>query len=216
VKNRIYDILDRHPEMLPQAPETSDLFGVAGMQWLDQTVLPGEDDRLLTSELELLKFLKQKISQSNGKVKEIAKKDRRTRLLQSIPGIGPFFSVLILYEIDDISRFRDEKKLCAYAGLVPSTHASGGKVFHGRITKTGSKWLRWASIEAAQTAVRGDSEFRAYYQRIRIRKGTNAAKVATARRLLTIVYRLLRQGRFYEKRNTDVGKSIAPAALVTD
>jgi len=149
-------------------------------------------------------------------VKNLAKGDARARLLKSIPGIGPFFSVLILYEIDEISRFRDEKKLCAYAGLVPSTHASGGKVFHGRITKTGSKWLRWAAIEAAQTAVRSDSEFHAYYQRIRIRKGTNAAKVATARRLLTIVYRLLRQGRFYERRTTNTRKIVTPAALVTD
>ena len=149
-------------------------------------------------------------------VKNLAKGDARARLLKSIPGIGPFFSVLILYEIDEISRFRDEKKLCAYAGLVPSTHASGGKVFHGRITKTGSKWLRWAAIEAAQTAVRSDSDFHAYYQRIRIRKGTNAAKVATARRLLTIVYRLLRQGRFYERRTTNTRKIVTPAALVTD
>ncbi len=216
VKNRIYDILDRHPEELSQAPEASDLFGTAGMQWLGQAVLPGEDNKLLASELELLKFLKEKISQSNGTVRKLAKGDTRARLLQSIPGIGPFFSVLILYEIDDISRFRDEKKLCAYAGLVPSTHASGGKVFHGRITKTGSKWLRWAAIEAAQTAVRSDSEFHAYYQRIRIRKGTNAAKVATARRLLTIVYRLLRQRRFYERRTTNTRKITTPAALVTD
>jgi len=136
-------------------------------------------------------------SQSNGTVKKLARMDARANLLQSIPDIGPFFSVLILYEIDDISRFRDEKKLCAYSGLVPSTYASGGKVFHGRITKTGSKWLRWAAIEAAQTAVGSDSEFHAYYRHIKIRKRTNAAKVATARRLLTIVYRLLRQGRFY-------------------
>jgi len=216
MKNRLHDILDRHPEVLSQAPEASDLFGAAGMQWLSQTALSGEDNKLLTSELGFLKFLKEEISQSNGTVKKLAKEDRRARLLQSIPGIGPFFSVLILYEIDDISRFRDEKKLCAYAGLVPSTHASGGKVFHGRITKTGSKWLRWAAIEAAQTAVRSDSEFHAYYQRIRIRKGTNAAKVATARRLLTIVYRLLRQGRFYEGRTTNTRKIVTPAALVTD
>ena len=215
VKNRIYDILDRHPEVLSQVPEASDLFGAAGMQWLSQTTLSGEDNMLLSSELRLLKYLKEEITQSNGIVKKLAKKDARARLLQSIPGIGPFFSVLILYEIDDISRFRDEKKLCAYAGIVPSTHASGGKVFHGRITKTGNKWLRWAAIEAAQTAVRSDSEFRAYYQRIRVRKGTNAAKVATARRLLTIVYRLLRQGRFYERRTTNQEKNIIPAALVT-
>ena len=215
VKNRIYDILDRHPDELRRAPEVSDLFGAVGMQWLSQTALPGEDNKLLTSELGLLKFLKEEISQSNSTVRELAKKDPRARLLQSIPGIGPFFSVLILYEIDDVSRFRDDKKLCAYAGLVPSTYASGGKVFHGRITKTGSKWLRWAAIEAAQTAVRSDSEFSAYYQRIRVRKGTNAAKVATARRLLTIVYRLLRQGRFYERRTTGPRNSATPVALVT-
>jgi len=215
VKNRIYDILDRHPEVLLQAPEVSDLFGAAGMQWLSQTVLPGEDNKLLTSELELLKFLREKISQSNNTVKELAQKDGRARLLQSIPGIGPFFSVLILYEIDNISRFRDEKKLCAYAGLVPSAHASGGRVFHGRITKTGSKWLRWAAIEAAQTAVRSNPEFQAYYQSVRIRKGTNAAKVATARRLLTIIYRLLRQERLYERRTTIPRKTTTPVALVT-
>jgi len=215
VKNRIYDILDRYPEVLLQAPDVSDLFGAAGMQWLSQTALPGEDNKLLTSELELLKFLREKITQSNSTVKELAIKDGRARLLQSIPGIGPFFSVLILYEIDDISRFRDEKKLCAYAGLVPSTHASGGKVFHGRITKTGSKWLRWAAIEAAQTAVRSNPEFHAYYQSVRVRKGTNAAKVATARRLLTIIYRLLRQERLYERRITTPRKTTIPVALVT-
>jgi transposase len=215
-KNRIQDILDRHPEMVSQDPEVSDLFGSEGMQRLSRITLPGPDDTLLASEIELLKFLKEKISQSNGAVRKLAKGDTRAKLLQSIPGIGPFFSVLILYEIDDINRFRDEKKLCAYAGLVPSTYASGGKVFHGRITKTGSKWLRWAVIEAAQTAVRSDSEFRAYYQRIKIRKGTNAAKVATARRLLTIVYRLLRQVRFYERRTPSLDNAINPAALVTD
>ena len=94
---------------------------------------------LLSSELRLLKYIKEKITQSNGIVNKLAKKDARARLLQSIPDIGPFFSVLILYDIDDISRFRDEKKLCAYTGIVPLTHASGRKVFHGRITKTGNK-----------------------------------------------------------------------------
>lgn len=215
VKNRIYDILDRHPDQLCRAPTVSDLFGSQGMNWLSRIVLPGKDSELLVSEIELFKFLRDKVDESNSVVRELAKRDDRIKLLKSIPGVGPFFSVLILYEIDDINRFRDEKKLCAYAGLVPSTHASGGKLFHGRITKTGSKWLRWAAIEAAQTAVRCNSEFQAYYQRIKVRKGTNAAKVATARRLLTIVYRLLRHGRFYERRTIIQEKIAAPAALVT-
>ena len=109
VKNRIYDILDRHPEIL--SPEVSDLFETAGVKWLSQVVLPGDDNDLLASELEFLKFLKEKVSQSDSTVKELGKRDMRARLLKSIPGIGPFFSVLILYEIDDVSRFSDEKKL---------------------------------------------------------------------------------------------------------
>lgn len=215
VKNRIHDILDRHPEVVGQAPEVSDLFGAAGLQWLSHVVLPGEDNGLLINELKLFRFLHEMISQSNSMVRELGKIDPRARLLQSIPGIGPFFSVLILYEIDDINRFRDEKKLCAYAGLVPSTHASGGKVFHGRITKTGNKWLRWAATEAIQRAVRWDPYFRNYYQRIKVKKGTNAAKVATARRLLTIVYRILSQRRLYERRAITQERKAVPAALIS-
>lgn len=215
VKNRIYTILDRHPEIVSQAPDVSDSFGASGMEWLRQAVLPGQDNQLLASELELLGVLKRKISESNGMVKELARGDKKIKLLRSIPGLGPFFSVLVAKEIDDISRFRDDKKLCAYAGLVPSTYASGGKVFHGRITKTGNKWLRWAFIEAVQPAITGDVDLYAYHQRLKIRKGANAARVATARRLLTIVYRVLSQERFYERRNRKAIRHSAPAALVT-
>ena len=118
-------------------------------------------------------------------------------------------------EIDDISRFRDDKKLCAYAGLVPSTYASGGKVFHGRITKTGNKWLRWTFIEAVQPAITSDADLYTYYQRLKIRKGANAVRVASARRLLTIVYRVLSQERLYERRNRRTIKHLSPVALIS-
>ena len=213
VKNRIYAILDRHPEILPQAPDVSDLYGVSGMEWLKQMVLPGEDNRLLTPELELLEVLKQKISQSNGIVKELARGDKRVKLLRSIPGLGPFFSVLVAKEIDNISRFKDGKKLCAYVGLVPSTYASGGKVFHGRITKLGNKWLRWAVIEAVPHAIKSDFDLYVYYERIRMKKGNNAAKVATGLRLLTIIYRVLSQERLYEKR-THKRRDLPPVSLM--
>jgi len=215
---RIIDKLiefDRHPAIVSQAPDGSDLFGASGMEWLKQVVLPGQDNQLLASELELLEVLKQKISASNGLVRELARGDKRVKLLRSIPGLGPFFSVLVAKEIDDISRFRDEKKLCAYAGLVPSTYASGGKVFHGRITKTGNKWLRWAFIEAVQPAISSDADLFAYYERLRIRKDANAARVATARRLLTITYRVLSQQRLYQRRSKRVKRNVVPAALVT-
>lgn len=62
-------ILDRHPQVLSQALDVSDLFGASGMEWLKQIELPGEDNRVLASELELLEVLKRKISESNGPVK---------------------------------------------------------------------------------------------------------------------------------------------------
>jgi transposase len=212
VKNRIHTILDRHPETLSQAPHVSDLFGASGMEWLGKVVLPGEDNRLLISELELLEILKQKVSQSNETVSELGRGDNEAKLLRSIPGLGAFFSVLVAKEIDDIGRFKGDKKLCAYAGLVPSTHASGGRIYHGRIIKTGNKWLRWAVIEAVPHAIRSDPELYAYYERVRLKRGKNTAKVATARRLLTIIYRVLSQRRPYERR-TCKRKDLPPVAL---
>jgi len=90
------------------------------------------------------------------------------------------------------------EKLCACeAGAF--CLASGGKVFHGRLTKQGNKWLRWAMVEAVRPAVKSPPELRAYYERLRHRKGSNPAKVATARRLLTIIHRVLSQERPYRK-----------------
>jgi transposase len=185
------------------------------MKWLRQAILPGQDNKLLASELEFLEVLKQKISKNNGVVKKLARDDKWVKPLRSIPGLGPFFSVLVAKEIDDISRFRDEKKLCAYAGLMPSTYASGGKVFHGRITKTGDKWLRWAFIKAVEPAISCDADLFTCYLQLKMKKGTNATKVATARRLLTVAYRVLSQERLYERRNRMARRSLAPAALIT-
>ena len=64
VKNRIHDILDRHPEVISQAPEVSDLFGAAGLQWLSQIELQGEDNGLLINEMKLFRFLHELISRA--------------------------------------------------------------------------------------------------------------------------------------------------------
>ncbi|PSS56815.1 IS110 family transposase, partial [Ensifer sp. NM-2] len=81
-------------------------------------------------------------------IRAMTKANANVKLLKTIPGIGEFFARLIDAEIDDVSRFRNPKKLAAYAGLVPSTYSSGGKTFHGKIIKQGNKWLRWAFVEA--------------------------------------------------------------------
>jgi transposase len=91
--------------------------------------------------------------------------------------------------------------LAAYAGIVPSTYASGGKTYHGRIIKQGNKWLRWAFIEAVAPTVASDPELKELYQRLSA-TGSNRAKVAVTCRLLTIAFQVLREGRSYEYRRT--------------
>jgi transposase len=199
VKNRIHVLVDRQVDLRAMAAAFSDLFGRAGLAWLRTVALPATERQLLDSELALLKAVQERIAESDGCVRRLAAGDPRVRWVRTIPGLGRFFSVLVVHEIGDIHRFATSEKLCSYAGLVPSVHASGGKVFHGRLTKQGNKWLRWAMVEAVRPAVTTDPEFRGYYERLRQRKGSNPAKVATARRLLTIVHRVLSQQRSYRK-----------------
>lgn len=200
VKNRIHVLIDRQAHLRERAATFADLFGTAGRAWLAAAELPPPEQLLLTRELALLDALSLRITESDAAVKQLADANPSTALVRTIPGLGPFFSVLVVSEISDIRRFTGPDKLCSYAGLVPSVYASGGKVFHGRLTKQGNKWLRWALVEAATPAIQGDHDLRDYYERLRHRKGSNAARVATARRLLTIVYRVLSQGRPYELR----------------
>jgi transposase len=197
VKNRVHTLVDRHPELSRPVASWSDLFGKAGRAWLEQLELPAGEAHLLRTDLDLLEAIQEHIKNSNRWVSQLARKDARAKLLATIPGIGDFFGVLLAVEIDDVGRFSRPQKLAAYAGLVPSTYASGGYIHHGRITKRGNKWIRWACIEAVYPAVRQDPQLAVLYQRLKVAKGANVAKVAVAKRLLTIAYRVLREGRPY-------------------
>lgn len=196
VKNRIHLIIDRHPEIKWQI-DPSDLFGKQGLEWLKLVMLPKEDRRILDGEIELLEYLRQMIDASDHWVVQLGKDNADVRLLMTIPGIGKFFALLIATEIDDITRFRNKNKFASYAGLIPSVHASADKRFYGRIIGHGNKYLRWAFIEAVWPAIRKDLSLRELYESLKARKGANKAKVAVARRLALIVYRVLSQRSTY-------------------
>ena len=66
-----------------------------------------------------------------------------------------------------------------------------------KLIKEGNVWLRWAAVEAVWPAIKSDFDLRVFYDKRARRKDANVAKVATARRLLTIIYRVLKDGRRY-------------------
>lgn len=128
VKNRIHGIVDRHPAIRTEFNET-DLFGRQGKDWLRGIKLPKHSRRLLDQELKLLGAVEERIKASDYWVKRLGKGDTRIKRLKTIPEIGRFFATLVAHEIDDVNRFRNEKKLNAYVGLIPSTYALGSRVF---------------------------------------------------------------------------------------
>jgi transposase len=197
LKNRIHSTLSQHDI---EKPRVTDLFGHEGRTWLETIELPKPDNELLSGDLSLLDKVVRHIDDTEDLIERLSKHDQVVSRLRSIPGIGTFFSVLIRYEVGDMSRFPAPEKFASYTGLVPSTYASGSKVHHGRLTKQGNKSLRWALVEAVTGAIRVSPQLRAFYERLKKRKGVKEAQVATARKLAEIVWHVWTEERFHEIR----------------
>jgi transposase len=110
----------------------------------------------------------------------------------AIKGIGPVLGAVLVAEIGDVGRFPSAQHLCSWAGLTPRHHESDTTVRRGRITKQGSRLVRWAAVEAISRA--RDTSVAALYARVAARRGANVARVAAARKLLSLVYYGLRDG----------------------
>ena len=113
-------------------PTEHGLFTEKGVKWLHSL-----DLEPVESYLRITKPLNDEIKQLSQHLKELAEDNEDVKLLMTIPGVGYYTALLVKSEIGDINRFSDGDRLCSYAGLVPSTHASGGTVRHGSITKEG-------------------------------------------------------------------------------
>lgn len=208
LKNRIFDLIDRQPEGIREhTRDFSDLLGKKGLTWLKSLQLGYPCQAILDQMLAVYEALDQQIRKSDGMVAALNQTDPNCQLIGSVPGFGPFFSVLVNVEIGTIGRFPNSSQLCSYAGLVPWTESSGGKIGHGPTRKQSNHWLRWAFVEAVTPAVVADDGLRSYYEYYRRLKGTKTAKVVIGRRLCSIVYRVLRQQRPYYKQKPRVNVS---------
>lgn len=192
-KNRIHACLAGENCRVP----TTDLFGWGGRAWLTAVALPPEVRREIQVQLALIIALDEQLRGYDGEVKRLAAREPAARLLQTIPGVGPFGALLLLAEIGSISRFASSHELAAYAGLVPSTRSSGGKTAHGSVARAGSGWLKWILIEALQTHKQVPGPVRFHYERLLRAKGKPKATVAAARKLCTYIYWMLREQRTY-------------------
>jgi transposase len=190
LKNRVHALLAR--QGLEQ--RHADLFGRAGRAWLDALALRAPVRRRLETLLALLDDFERELARLTREIDACAKHDARVAVLCRIPGIGRYTAMLVIAEIGEIARFPDARRLCAWAGLTPTVRSSDGKARLGHISRQGSRALRWALVEAAQTNVRRGGPLRDSFEAIARRRGRKIARVAIARRILTLCFYGLRDG----------------------
>ncbi|MCA9903454.1 MAG: IS110 family transposase, partial [Anaerolineae bacterium] len=173
----------------------SDLFGNQGRAFLQAIVpqLSQVHQRMVGDYLSIIDRLNERIEWADRSIREWAKTDHRAALLMSMPGVGVYSAAVIVAEIAEIKRFPRAKELCSYAGLVPSTHSSDCRTYHGRITKEGSPWLRWMMVTAAQRAPLGSPRLKLFFENVAQQHGKKTARVALARKMLSIIFYMLRR-----------------------
>ena len=194
-KNRIHCILRKFNIKNP----FTDLFGKKGLEFLQDLPVPETYQTFVNDYLSIIGLLNSKIDKATKTINQMVEHDPKARLLCELPGVSYYTALLILMEISDVTRFSDEHHLCSYAGLTPSVHASGDRVFAGRITKQGSPWLRWILVEAAQKVGNNPKNpFHRLYQQIAKKKGKGTAKVAVARKILTAAYYMLSKNEHFK------------------
>ncbi|GFP27854.1 IS110 family RNA-guided transposase [Candidatus Hakubella thermalkaliphila] len=200
LKNKVHSVLDRHQVEDNVFRGLTDKFGKTGMKIMRSLELRGNDRAILNGYLDLIEELSRRIAALNKQIKALVKEDEISSYLKTVPGFGDLLGLLLRYEIDNMERFASAKKLCSYVGIVPSTYSSGGKTWHGRITKEGNKWRRWVVIEAVHGAIITSPSLRRYYNSVKQRRGDKAATIALARKLLEIIYHVWKEKRpYYEK-----------------
>lgn len=186
--SRIHSILFKTGE----ETTTSDITTIKGRAEIESLPLRSIYKSEVQSCFKIIDDLKSEIAKFEDEIKRKAEVDEDTKLLLSIPGISFFSALLIVSEIGDYKRFPSSRKLCSFAGLVPSVYSSGGKTRRGAITKQGSANLRFILLQAVPHLVKKSIRLKNLYERIRRKHGKNVARIAIARKLLSIVLAMLK------------------------
>lgn len=157
-------------------------------------------DNFVMKELHNLnEALETRIVPFDEKLKEEVKKYPTAEILMSMPGVGIVTALIIIAEVDDFNRFPTGEKLTRFAGLVPRERSSGGVVKHGSITRQGSAPLRTALVETAMR-IREDNAplLYAFVKRLTPITGAKKARVALARKMLVIMWKMVTSNSKYK------------------
>jgi transposase len=166
-------------------------FGKGWTRYVRELPLGAGADVSRDEILARIEHYEGRLARMDEALEETARGFPQIEAIRDIHGVGPYLGLLIVAEIAEPWRFSDAGKVGAYAGLTPRVNQSGEHCYHGRISKQGSTWLRWALVQVAMFAVRRDEGLRNLHERIRKRSSAAKARVAVARKLAEICWKRL-------------------------
>ena len=197
-KNRLKSLLCYQGIEIPAKwdnPHWSNNF----MTWLEEQAIT---DVVVELMLEEVKMLRQLLLKTEKKLRELMKTEKyktQTKLLTSVPGVGPKTSNLFVLEVGNIRRFKNFDALNCLVGFYSGSNSSGEKNIDTGITNRKHNQLRSLLVEAAWQAIRIDPALREAYNELKKRMKPNQAIIRIARKLLRRMRAVLLTGKEYEK-----------------
>lgn len=179
-------------------PPVADTFGKRGRQWLASLELPVDERLTLDGCLRQVDMLDAELKALDRTLAEHALASAEIRRLMTIPGVNVQTAAAFMAAVGDIRRFPSARQLVGYLGLDPRVRQSGNsEARHGHISKTGSSLARGMLGESAWSVAQTPGPLRAFFERVRARKGPQVAATATARKLACLFWCLLTREQDY-------------------
>ncbi len=193
IRNRVHSVLAQRLITEP----ASDPFSVKWLAWLGSITLDPAARAAIDADLRLLAALQVEIKAVEHMIDGEAFADPRVQLLMTLPGVDCAVAQTLMAALGDIDRFPTPDQAAGYLGLVPRIKQSADKSYTGPITKAGSSQARWMLVQAAQSVGRHPGPLGAFFRKLARRKNRNVAVVATARKLVTISWHMLKNNEPY-------------------
>jgi transposase len=192
--NKIHGLYNAHGIKIKKEKFAS----IRALTKMDMSVFTDVEKIEVTIIRDMAITLSHSIKEIDGHIESIASELEGYEGLTSIKGVGSRAAAIFLSAIGDVEDFATPDKLAAYVGIVPKVSQSNETDNRGRITKRGSKLVRTTLVQCSLSAIRYSGYLNAFYQRIKAKRGAGKAIIATARKLLTIIYNTLRNGWVFE------------------
>lgn len=194
LKNKIHNILNAHG-IISKKEDFSSAKGLERVKGYSVNEMSRIELEVI---IEQINHLNAGIKKLEEQIVDKGKKLKGFENITSIKGIGEKGGTILLSIIGDIEDFSDAKKLAAYFGLVPKVEDSNEKKRHGRITKRGSALGRSTLVQCTLIAIKYSEYLRSYYDKLKTKKGSGKAIIATSRKLLGIIYQTLKEDWIFE------------------